>query len=388
MNTLTRILLCFLILNVILTYVQADEITYRRDGVNVALPWYQLQPGVFPPNDAAHEINGELIELDHVNRTGKIRPDRTDAQRRGEWDLPIAFTLLPYGSIRYRGAPAELRDIPIGTHLHGQWFVEPKKEEPNDPKAAPKKNASGSSKTAIEAAFTLVLSFEDDFSYLQRTNRRWRVEAVDLTANTLTVLGVALDSDKVDPKPTVFQLSPATRVWQGRGYGELTDVAVGQKLLLNLTVCTLKGPGRVTDIWLDDESAKLAAARQNEVHRHYIREHGLAAVVGPVDNAAGIMTVTLFGGFDPKLADDIPQGDVVTLAVAEDNLRTWDQINDRKSGPITELTRLPATAGNSGYQLKIKPGMLLEGFRPNRIVRVWSSKWKVDDLPREEKLYQ
>lgn len=361
----------------------ADEVAYRRDGVNVALPWYQLHTGVFPPSDAAHEINGELIELDHVNRTGKIRPDRTDAQRRGEWDLPIAFTMLPYGSIRYHGAPAELRDIPIGTHLHGQWFVEPNKKP-----AVTQKNGSGSSKTAIEAAFKLVLSFEDDCSYLQRTNRRWKVEAVDLTANTLTVLGVAFDSDKVDAKPTVFQLSSATRVWKGRGYGDLSDVAAGQKLLLNLTVCTLKGPGRVTDIWIDDESAKLAAARQNEVHRHYIREHGLAAIVGPVDNAAGIMTVTLFSGFDPKLADDLPQGDVVTLAVAEDNLRTWDQINDRKSGPITEVTRVPSGPGNSGYQLKIKPGMLLEGFRPTRIVRVWSSKWKVDDLPREEKLYQ
>jgi len=382
------VLIAIAILLAVSNICSADEVTYRRDGVNVALPWYQLQPGVFPPADAAHEINGELIELDHVNRTGKIRPDRTDAQRRGEWDLPMSFTLLPYGTIRYHGAPAELRDIPIGTHLHGQWFVEPKQEEPKDPIASPKKNASGTSKTAIEAAFTLVLSFEDDFSSMQRTNRRWKVEAVDLTANTLTVLGVALDSDKVDPKPTLFQLSPATRVWKGRGYGELGDIAVGQKLLLNLTVCTLKGPGRVTDIWLDDESAKLATAHQNEVHRQYTREHGLAAVVGPVDNQAGIMTVTLFGGFDPKLADDLPQGDVVTLAVAEENLRTWDQINDRKSGPITELTRVPAGVGNSGYQLKIKPGMLLEGFRTTRIVRVWSSKWKVDDLPREEKLYQ
>lgn len=364
----------------------ADEVTYRRDGVNVALPWYQLEPGVFPPADAAHEINGELIELDHVNRTGKIRPDRTDAQRRGEWDLPLAFTMLPYGTIRYHGAPAELRDIPIGTHLHGQWFVEPKKED-QTPVAA-KKNASGSSKTTIEAAFTLVLSFEDDFSYLQRTNRRWRVEAVNLETHTLTVLGASLDSDKTDPKPTVFQLSPATRVWRGREFAELKDVAVGQKLLLNLTVCTLKGPGRVTDIWIDDESAQLASRRQLEVHRHYMREHGLAAVVDEVDNAAGIMTVTLFGGFDPKLADDLPQGDVVTVAVAEDNLRTWDQINDRKSGPITELLRIPAASGNSGYRLKIKPNMLLEGFRPTRIVRVWSSKWKVDDLPREEKLYQ
>ena len=84
---------------------------------------YQLKPAVFPPAGTSHAIAGELIALDHVNRTGTLRPDRTDAQRRGDWDLPLHFTLLPYGSLRYHGAPAALKDIPLGTHLHGEFYV-------------------------------------------------------------------------------------------------------------------------------------------------------------------------------------------------------------------------------------------------------------------------
>src|SRR5436190_1917282 len=84
---------------------------------------FQLKQGEFPPEGTSHSIAGELIALDHVNRTGTLRPDRTDAQRRGDWDLPLHFTMLPYGSMRYRGAPATLKDIPIGTHLHGEFYV-------------------------------------------------------------------------------------------------------------------------------------------------------------------------------------------------------------------------------------------------------------------------
>ena len=38
------------------------------------------------------------------------------------------FAMLPYGMIRYRGAPAELRDIPIGTVLYGRFYLPPDPE--------------------------------------------------------------------------------------------------------------------------------------------------------------------------------------------------------------------------------------------------------------------
>ena len=112
----------------------AAEPPFRTDGGDEKLPWFRLKPGEFPPPGSEHAVSGELIALDHVNRSGLLRPDRDDTQRRGDWDIARPFVLLPYGSLRYHGAPAELRDIPLGTHLHGQFYA--------DDNADPKKPAT------------------------------------------------------------------------------------------------------------------------------------------------------------------------------------------------------------------------------------------------------
>ncbi len=355
---------------------------------------FQLKPGEFPPDGSAHYIGGELIALDHVNRTGVLRPDRTDAQKRGDWDLPLPFTLLPFGSLSYHGASAELRDIPIGTHLHGWFYQTP--AEPKEPKDAKGKRAAAKTQVpryerlSIEAAFNLASRLEDDFSHLARLQRAWRVDAVDLEKNILTATGIT--AGKADVKVTLFQLVPGTRVWKGRGFGSIADLAVGQSVFINLTYATLKGPGRCKDIWLDAESRALATAQQQEVHKQNLRERGFAGWIDAVDNQQAIVTVTLFSAFDHKLKElfRVTQttNDVITAATAEDNLRTWDQINDRKRGTLLETKEVPAVPGSSGLQLKFKSELLIEGFRPKRVIRLWPGGWRVDDLPREERIYQ
>ena len=356
--------------------ILAVELPFRTDGGDDKLPWFQLKPGQFPPAGSSHAVSGELIALDHVNRTGLLRPDRDDTQRRGEWDIARPFVMLPYGSFHYHGSPAELRDIPIGTHLHGQFYAD---ERP----PVTKKNAP-----VVPDKFTRAIRLEDDFSFHTRQGRAWRVESVQLDTGTLTLLGVDR-AGKPDPKPIAFRITPAMRVWKGRGFGSLSDITTGQTVQVNLTVCTLKGPGRVTDIWLDEESRSAATARQLEVHRLFQREHGLAAWVDDVDNKQGIVTATLFDGFDSKLLESFVLNESVAAAVTEETLRTWDQINDVKRGPILSLDRQPSnTPGNSGVRVKFKPSNLLEGYRPGRIIRLFPASWKVDDLPREERSYQ
>ena len=163
----------------------------------------------------------------------------------------------------------------------------------------------------------------------------------------------------------------------------LADVAaVVQKCCsINLTVCSLKGPGRVTDVWIDAESRAVAAAQQVEIHRHFQREHGLAARVDEVDNQNRIITVTLFAGFDPGLRNDFHLKDYIAAAVAEESLRTHDQTNDTNRGPIIELQEVPPGPGNSGLRIRFQPSELLEGDRPKRILRIFSGGWPVDDLP-------
>jgi hypothetical protein len=338
---------------------------------------YRLKPGEFPPPDSAKAVGGEVIALDHVNRAGLIRPDRDDTQRRGEWDIARPFVMLPFGSFSYHGAPAELRDVPIGTHLHGEFYAD---DPPPDPPG--KKKA----KDAPPPKYTRAIRLEDDFSFNVRQGRAWRVDALDHETGTLTITGVDRDG-KPDPKPTAFKVSPATRVWKGRGFGTLSDVTAKQTVQVNLTVCTLKGPGRITDVWLDDESRNAATARQLEVHRLYQREHGLAGWVTAVDNKQGTVEVLLFGGVDPKLFDAFAVNELAAAAVAEDSLRTWDQINDVKRGPVLAVERGPAGPGNSGVRVRLKPSNLLEGYRPGRVVSLFPAAWKVDDLPREDRLY-
>jgi hypothetical protein len=331
--------------------------------------WTQAKPGEFPAPGTAREISGELVGVDHVNRTGTLRPDRNDSQRTDDYDVALPFSLLPYARTMVHGTYAELRDVPIGTHLHGLFFVQD----------APGKNQ--------KPVFNRVLQLEDDFSHKTRLKKAWRVDSVELDKGRLTVSGVAEDG-AADGKPTILQVGPATRVWKGRGFGTLKDLGPGLQILANLTVCTLKGPGRCVDLWLDDESRALARERQLETHRLFQREHGLGCWVESVDNQAGTVTVTLFDAADPSLLKDLRIKEHVSAAVAEESLRTYDQHNDVRGGPVLELKSLPPVPGSSGVQVTFKPNPLLEGYRPKRFLRLFAGGWRVDDLPREERLYR
>ena len=331
--------------------------------------WTQAKPGEFPAAGTGKPISGELIGLDHINRTGTLRPDRNDSQRTDDYDIAMPFALLPYGKILLHGSYAELRDVPIGTHLHGVFFV-------SDP---PAKNQ--------KPVFNRALQLEDDFSRFTRLKRFWRVDVVEIDKHRLTVTGVAEDGAP-DAKPTILQIGPATRVWKGTGFGTLKDLAAGMKILANLTVCTLKGPGRCTDLWLDEESREAARKKQFEIHKQWQREHGLGCWIDAVDNKAGTVTVTIFDAADPSLLKEFKVKDGVGASVAEESLRTYDQINDTRRGPVTEIKPVPPAPGSSGVQSTFQPNPLLEGYRPKRYLRLFNGPWRIDDLPREERLYR
>ena len=63
---------------------------------------------------------------------------------------------------------------------------------------------------------------------------------------------------------------------------------------------------------------------------------------------------------------------------------TYDPVNDRKGGNILQIGQVPVQPGSSGVQIKVKCDLLLEGYRPKRIVRFYPAPWKVNALPREE----
>ncbi len=363
-------------------------------GKEAALNWYQLIEGQFPPEGSAHAISGELIRCDHLDRRFQIRVDRDDSQERGVWDLPVDAALLPYGAIYYHGAPAALQDIPLGTHLRGLFYL----KDPKDKSLLPM--GPHNNRQTPDADFRRCFRLEDDFTFHARQKQLWKIGSVDLATMKLTA--TLQQEGKPVGQSKIFDLLTSTRVLKGNGFGELKSLAPGQTALINLTWATLYGPGRVLDIWLDEPSRQIATTQQLERHRNHIRQRGLPGWVQSVDDEQQIVTITFFGGVDAMLFNELthtnseplgwpfskgeenPNAPKGGIAVARESLLTYDPVNDRKGGNILEIKKIPVEPGSSGVQIRVKCGMMLEGYRPRRIVRFFPATWKVIGLPREE----
>jgi hypothetical protein len=374
----------------------ADTPPFRTDdGENKALSWFQLVDSKFPPENSAHAISGELIQVNHLERQFQIRVDRNDSQQAGFLDLPLDAAMLPYGSIYYHGAPAALQDIPLGTHLHGLFYL----KAVDDKSPPPPTNRRQTADVAFKRCFQL----EDDFSFHARQQQVWKIDSVDVKSAKLTA--TLHSGDKPVGKPKTFDLLSSTRVWAGKGFENLDSLKAGQSIQLSITWATLYGPGRISEIWADEQSRNLATAQQLERHRNHIRERGLAGWIDAVDDDQQIVTITFFGGVDPKLFDELtgineephgwpfskrednPKAPKGGIAVARETLMTYDPVNDRKGGNILKIGKVPVQPGSSGVQIQVKCCMLLEGHRPGRIVRFYPATWKVNALPQEEQFH-
>ena len=355
--------------------------------------WFQLVDGQFPPEGSAHAVTGELMHVEHLDRRFQIRVDRNDSQDRGIWDLPLEAGMLPYGSIYYQGAPAALQDIPLGTHLHGLFYL----TDPDDKTPLPD---TWYKRKPPDWEFRRCFRIEDEFSFHARQKQLWKVDSVDLETKKLTATLVENGKPVGDGKAKIFDLLACTRVMKGNGFADLKAIQPGQTVLFNLTWVTLYGPGRITDLWLDEPARALVTANQLERHRGYIRERGLPGWVTAVEDEPQLVTVTFFGNVDAKLFGELTTKDLNApppkdgspppveprggLAVARETLMCYDPGNDRKTGSVLDVKKLPLEPGSSGVQIKLKMDMMLEGYRPKRIVRFFPETWKVIALPKEE----
>jgi hypothetical protein len=177
---------------------------------------YRPETGKFPPIEKAHSYRGELVFVDHANRRGSIR-----IQGEGKYfrNKPHPFAMLPYGIIRYHNAPAQLRDIPIGTVLHARGFLPP------DPKlsAVPvlpinnrNKTAGYSGKGTAPAENHLIL-LEDEPSFCQREGKVWKLQELEL--QNLAGKIVARRESKTGgtkAEEETLTFDAATRIWRGR----------------------------------------------------------------------------------------------------------------------------------------------------------------------------
>ena len=98
-------------------------------------------------------------------------------------------------------------------------------------------------------------------------------------------------------------------------------------------------------------------------------------------------TLTLFASGHPELFKDLKVGKKAKLAVADESTRTIEPAGgqggpDAIESDIIEIKSVPERSGSSSIQIILKPQILLEGFRPRRVVRLAPPGFDV--LPAEE----
>jgi hypothetical protein len=349
---------------------------------------YIPKPGEFPPEGAGVYLAGELVAVDHVNRRGALRLMGDNDDNRYHSAPSHRFAILPYGSIRYHGAPAELRDIPIGTVLHGRFCLPPAGDNTIPP---PKK---GEEKYLPKHSHALLL--EDDFSFYSRHGQAWKIAAVDAKLGKLKVVSTGPPAANGLTGEQTFEFDASTRIWKGRQIATLADLAPELVVQCNFSWAPdwKNGQLHVTDVWLDEESRQTAAEVQRQIHIRHLRHRWLPGWVDQVEHqpgGQGIVTVTLFGGSDGTLYDaaraQAKPGGGASLAAAEWTLRSWWQEHDSKNGPVLEARQDPnPPPGSSGLTLRVQIRELLEGYRPGRIVRVRPNGFPSVKLPPEERV--
>lgn len=346
----------------------------------------RLKQGEYPAAGSGKYLSGELIMIDPVNRRGGIRLDG-DANGRYFSGPLHYFAMLPCGTISYHGAPAELRDIPIGTHVHGAFHLPPIGDEHTIP-PLPKEFSR------FEILQNHAISLEDDFSFYQRQGQTWRVESVDLKKGKLHVVSTGkMAPDGIQGKVT-FDIDPVTRVWKQRGLVELDAIQADTTVRFNLAwaVGSRDKEFSIGEIWLDDTSANQASELQRRRHVRYEQQRwmpGWVDAVEPFDFGGGIVTLSLFGGRDASLFADMKETKSTGFwtACAEKTLRTWFHRSDRKVGQVLEWNEIAnPPPGHSGIQLKLKFVELLDGYRPGRCVRLKCERWPFVTMPPEERI--
>ena len=379
-------------------------LTLLADNASAEEP-FRPEAGKFPPAEKARAYDGQLIFVDHANRRGSIRMTGGELMHS---TAPQPFALLPYGIVRYHGAPADLRDVPLGTMMHGLFYLPP------DPKLSSVPVVAKGSVTQPAENHAILL--EDEPSFCLREGKVWKLKEVTLKGNKQGMI-VAHREPKAggEAKEVEQQMSidAATRFWRGREQLGLEDLIAegtwpadgkktleGQEAYLGIT---WKPDGNwfrrtgnrlhISDIWLDAKAMQRASQHQIEVHRELIRCRWMPAYVDAVEYGkfgSATVTATLFGGMDPSLYADFQKGINGQLAVSEVNLKhaygTVAETLVANSGPILDVIKQEKDVplGSSGIQIQIKVTQIMEGVRPGRIIRIRPMSWPDDAVPREE----
>lgn len=364
---------------------------------------FRPEPGKFPALEKSRSYRGVLAFVDHANRRGSLRVESTGEFFRNP---PHPFAMLPYGMVRQHGAPADLRDIPLGAVVHVRAFLPP------DPKtSAVPVSQNGPPERPAE---NHVLVLEDESSFCLREGKVWKLKEVNLQKNQGMILASREPKAGGDAKATEEKLTfdAATRIWRGRECLMVADLVsesvwpaegkkplAGQAVQLGLTWQPTPGGVflryHITDIWLDETSMQRAGQNQNEKHKALIRSRWMPAWIDAVEYGKfgrATVTATLFGGMDSSLYADFKQGSHAAMNAAENTLKhaggAYGPAHMASQGSILTVTQATGEIplGSSGIQIRFETDLIIEGIRPGRVVRVRPGNWPELTVSREEYL--
>jgi hypothetical protein len=287
----------------------------------------------------------------------------------------VNFTLPPSAATMLHNADVELEDLPLGMRYLFFLYQDEK------------------------GAFTRAGVVMDEFTYLATNTLTYRLESTDITgigktdgkdknsAGTLYIARHAapVQTDYVlEPRVPIdygriaLEVDGNTRVWRGDKQIALSDISVGEDLLINLGPRTTTSRGRCTDIWTGADTHRLATEQQHQKHIAYLKTHG---VPGYIDNIEGNeLTVVFFAGnrkeFIPLLKPD-PYGKSVHIALTDDyrNPLTATATTMGFKQPIREGDTFD-TYGCSGVRWVLRSDKIPEGYRKGRTVRLFKEDWQ------------
>ena len=411
------LLLLLLLLLVCSLLVQSTAISEEPRTKNqepgIAEP-FRPEAGKFPPLEKSHSYRGELVFVDHANRRGSIRVQGSGMFFRND---PQPFAMLPYGIVRYHGAPADLRDIPLGTVLHVRAFLPPDPKisaVPVLPVNSKNLDANHNRGAGVAPAENHVLLLEDEPSHCQREGKVWKLKDVDLKNNEGMIVAIREPKQSVDGKASEEKMTfdAATRIWRGREYLSIVELIAegvwpaegkkslgGQAVLLGIswkpTPDGIFTRFHISDIWLDDAAMQRAAHSQTEVHKAFVRSRWLGASIDTVEYGKfgrATVTATLFGGMDPSLYADFKKGSPAMMNAVANTLKhthgAYGPAHMASRGSILDVVQTPEDTplGSSGIQIRFETDLIIEGIRPGRTVRVRPGNWPGVNVPREEYL--
>lgn len=357
----------------------------------------------FPDASGGKSLAGELILVEHVNRVGILRLDRDGTINKYHWDLPHHFQLLPYASIMHRGAPAELDHLPLGTHLHGVFYLGPQGEfkvKPPESEYFATRMANPDLRS-VESQFCKVFRFEDDFSYFTRLGHGWKIMSIEEGLGAIDVQRVELSdglpltekdvTDGMKPRQQ-WRMDHGCSIWKGKEIASLSDLAVGQVIQANLTWVGLLGEQNAMckEIWIDDVSRRVATERQRQKYLADIKRRGVPAMVIktehiPGQGAKGYVELAFYQGLDPELVKAFDPKKGARASTVNASLRHHGGSGSLGEVSIKRIDNPPY--GHSGIEMRAICWEMLEGIRAGRSVRVFSNDWPRLALPLEEVLH-